>query len=119
MSKKLLVFFVLTILFSCEELIEVEDISNEVVDVLAPVDNVSVEDTTVNFTWEALDFAETYQLQIANPSFIEAEGILEDTLISATNFTKTLSIGTYQWRIKAINSGYQTLYSTQNLIIED
>jgi len=106
------------LIYGCEQLIEVEDISNETVSVLAPTNNTVLDDTSVNFSWESLDFSETYQLQIALPNFDTAEVIVEDTLISTTSFTKILEPDEYQWRVRALNSAYQTQYTTQNLTIE-
>ncbi|MBC2844633.1 hypothetical protein [Winogradskyella flava] len=119
MIRKLYLYSSVCCLLSCEQLIEVEDISNEVVIILAPANNSALDTTTVNFTWELLEFAESYQLQVAKPNFDMAELIVEDTIITTTYFNRTLDIGTYQWRIKGINSAYQTQYTTQSLSIED
>lgn len=119
MIKKISLLAILIAFYNCEDLIEVEDISNEVVTILAPSDNSTIDTTTINFSWEALEFAEDYQLQIATPNFETPEEVIADTIISTTHYTKTLLEGNYQWRIKAINFGYQTQYTTQNLIIED
>lgn len=119
MIKKIIVSVLLISLFNCEELIEIEDISNEAVIILAPSDNSTIDTATINFSWQAIEFAETYQLQIARSNFDAPEEIVEDTLINITNYTKTLSEGNYQWRIKAKNFGYETLYTTQNLTVED
>jgi hypothetical protein len=119
MIKKILVIVLFAILYNCEELIEVEDISSETVNILAPTDNTTLNYTTVNFSWQSLDFAESYQLQVAFPDFNNAQVIVEDTLLSTTSYTKILEMGSYQWRIKAINFGYETQYTTQNLTIEE
>jgi hypothetical protein len=119
MLKKLCVLSILILGFACEEIIEVDDISNDIVVVLAPVDDITINNTAVNFSWEALEAAETYHLQVALPNFNSAEEIVLDTLVSSTNFNQTLLVNEYQWRVKAINSGYETLYTTQNLTIED
>ena len=110
---------ILYVIVGCEELIEVEDISNKTVSILAPIDNTIIDDTTVNFSWQALEYAESYHLQIAQPSFNTAQIIVEDTIVSITSFTKVLNASGYQWRIKAINSAYETQYTTNNLTIED
>lgn len=111
----LLIGFVL----GCEELIEVEDISDETVSVLAPSNNAALDNTSVSFSWEPLDFAESYHLQIALPNFENTQVIVEDTIISSTGYTKSLEAATYQWRVKAMNFGYETGYTTQNLTIEE
>ncbi|WP_299334926.1 hypothetical protein [uncultured Psychroserpens sp.] len=119
MSKKIWIILLVFAVFNCEELIEVEDISNETVTILAPSNNLVIDNTNINFSWQPLDFADEYQLQIASPNFDNAEEIVEDTLISNTNFSKILATGDYQWRVKATNFAYETLYTTQNLTIED
>tara|TARA_Y100000815_G_C13203983_1_gene447867 strand:+ start:32 stop:391 length:360 start_codon:yes stop_codon:yes gene_type:complete len=119
MIKKLLFLFCVVYCFSCEELIEVEDISNDIVLVLAPVNDVVLNTNSITFSWDTLEFAESYRLQIARPDFELTEVIVEDTIVSTTNFNKTLTNGEYQWRVKAINSGYETPYTTQNLTIEE
>lgn len=114
-------FFIVGLIatYSCEELIEVEDISEETVTILAPVDNTTLNNTTVNFSWQPLDFAESYQLQVAFPDFDNAQVIVVDTLLSITSHTKILEMGNYQWRIKATNFTYETQYTTQNLTVEE
>jgi len=107
------------LIYSCEQLIEVEDISQDAVSILAPTNNTVLGDTSVNFSWESLDFSETYQLQIALPNFDTAEVIVEDTIINTTSYVKDLEVAQYQWRVRALNSAYQTQYTTQNLTIED
>ncbi|MHA7843216.1 MAG: fibronectin type III domain-containing protein [Winogradskyella sp.] len=119
MIKKILVIVLFAILYNCEELIEVEDISSETVNILAPTDNTTLNNTTVNFSWHPLEFAESYQLQVTFPDFNNAQVIVEDTLLSTTSYTKILDQGSYQWRIKAINFAYETQYTTQNLTIEE
>lgn len=114
-----LFFGVLLLLFSCKEIIEVEDISQEQISVLAPSNNSVLSISQVRFSWQELAFSETYNLQIATPNFLEATQILEDTLIFATEFNKTLDVGNYEWRVKAVNSAYQTQFQTQSFSIEE
>ena len=119
MIKRLTLLVCLIVLSNCEQIIEVEDISNEHIVVLSPVNNTTLTSNEVNFTWEPLDFAEQYQLQIAHPNFEAAEVFVEDTIITANSFIKPLVTNTYQWRIRALNFAYETQYTTQNLTIED
>ncbi|ARV08208.1 hypothetical protein BTO05_00595 [Winogradskyella sp. PC-19] len=104
---------------SCEEIIEVEDISQAQIDILAPTNDAVLNTTQLRFSWQDLEFSEYYRLQVATPNFLEAIQIVEDTLISTTEFNKILQVGDYQWRIKAINSAYQTQYQTQSFSIEE
>lgn len=103
---------------SCDDIIEVEDISNGTVVILAPTDNSLLTIANVNFSWQSLENAERYTIQIATPDFENATQILLDSTTTATNISKTLTEGNYQWRIKAKNSGYQTMYTSKSFTIE-
>lgn len=117
--KKLILSILAIVLFTCDDITEVEDISSKTVRVLAPVHNSVLSITNINFTWDALPEAEQYQLQIATPTFETATQILQDTTITITSYKKILGHGDYQWRIRAENSGYVTEYTTQKFTIEE
>lgn len=110
-----LVFF----LTSCDDIIEVEDISSKEVVVLAPTDNTILETIAVTFTWESLEDVESYHLQIATPTFENAQQIVKDSTLIGTSFSTTLEFKDYQWRIRAENSGYTTSYTQQSFKIEE
>ena len=113
------IVLILFLLWNCEEIILEEDISQEMVRVLAPTDNSVFSITTINFSWEPVEFADKYQLQIAVPNFQEALQIVEDTLVTQSNFTKSLNPQNYEWRVRALNSAYETIYTTQAFRIEE
>ena len=92
--KNIITLFILVFIFSCEQIIEVEDISNETLVILAPSNNIIIDTTTVNFSWKVLEFAETYHLQIAKPNFDVTQQMVEDTLISSTTCYSGLE---YYW----------------------
>ena len=109
--------FLTAILFmgfvSCEEILLETDISDEEVQLVAPANNTIFSSTGVSFTWEALADATKYRLQIAKPNFESPTQIVLDTVVSKTSFNQQLSIGTYEWRVKALNSAYETKYSSR------
>ena len=117
--KYLKVIALLVLLVSCEDILEVEDISNKTVIVLAPSDTSTLNITDINFSWDSVEDAEHYKLQIASPNFESANQIVLDTTITATSFNQTLELGNYEWRIRAENSGFETNYTTQSFTIED
>ncbi|MBR9914712.1 MAG: hypothetical protein GYB32_07785 [Algicola sp.] len=117
--KTILVSLITLCFLSCKDLIEVEDISAESVTVLAPMDNVTLNENIVTFSWEPLEYAETYQLQIVAPSFESPAQIVQDTIVLNNSFSGSFSANNYQWRIKALNFAYETQYTTQNLTIEE
>ena len=114
--KILLVLFCAT---SCKEIIEVQDISKRTVTALAPTDASAFTTTDIHFSWDAVEDAEKYKLQIASPDFENAMQIVEDTLVANTTFSKTLTSGAYAWRVRAENSDYQTAYTTQGFSITE
>lgn len=117
---KKLIFIILfgVVILACDDIIEVEDISERTVTVLAPTDESILTITDVNFSWSDVEGSEQYRLQIATPDFETSTQIALDTTIVLTNFTKTLDLGNYEWRIRAENSDYQTAYTTQRFTIE-
>lgn len=103
---------------SCEDFIE-QDISKKNVQILAPVDGLRTNSLTMTFWWEELDGAEQYKLQLVTPSFSAAQFVLLDTLVAGNRFDFQVSNpGTFQWRLKAINNGYETGYTTRSFTID-
>jgi hypothetical protein len=119
MYKRVLLLCLLFQFFNCEEIIEVEDISEENIIILAPSNDATLSASTINFSWQPLEYADQYQIQIATPSFEASQQIIEDTIVTVATYAKMLSSDTYQWRVKARNFAYETSYNTQNLIIEE
>lgn len=121
MNKSFLYKFTLSIislsLFSCEEILLVDDISNKEVTLIAPANNAALFSTGVSFFWDNVENAEKYHLQIAKPNFTNPVQIVLDTLVTKNSFTRQLNIGKYQWRIKAVNSGYETQYQIKSFEI--
>ncbi|WP_461445411.1 hypothetical protein [Maribacter sp.] len=108
----------------CEDLLEVPDISDEQVLLLAPSDSTTVVQTDVNFTWNEVYEATQYHIQVAAPSFENAAQIVVDTLIvvdslyAGPKFNKTLTDSAYEWRVKAQNSGYETDFSLNRFTVQ-
>ena len=118
--KKTVIFLLFFLgLMACDDIFEVTDISNNTVELLAPSDNVTLDTSALLFSWTALEDAESYHLQVAVPTFNDATQIIVDTLTSTLNYSTTLDNNTYQWRVRAENSGYQTNYTTQNFTVEN
>ncbi len=118
MKRPLIVFTVLAFGFlSCDDIIEVVDISEQTVYVLAPTDGVALYDDTVTFTWDAVDDAESYNIQIATPDFETATQIVTDSTVTTTFFNRSLNSGSYEWRVRAENSGYATAYTVQKFAL--
>lgn len=119
MKRKVLLLSALLSFIACDDIVEVEDISEAVVTLLAPSNDATLNITTLTFSWQNLEEAESYQIQIATPSFNEALQIVTDSIITSTSFSTTLDANVYEWRVRGENSGYQTQYTTQSFTIED
>lgn len=94
------------------------DISGEVVQIIAPVDGVVTSNPELTFSWEAVPFAENYKIQIATPNFENATQLLADEALTTTSYSHTLPDGEYQWRVKARNSVSETPYTTFSLTVK-
>lgn len=110
-------FLISLILISCEEILMVDDISKKEVTLTAPANNIALSSSGVTFSWQAVEGADKYQLQIATPGFEAPQQIVLDTLVSKNSYTQQLNIGKYEWRIKAVNSAYETMYTKRSFEI--
>ena len=77
--KSIMLSFLGVFLFSCDEIIMEEDLSDSQLVILAPADNAGFNSTSVTFTWQPLDGATSYVLQIAKPDFENATEIVLNT----------------------------------------
>ncbi|XLS30048.1 hypothetical protein ACJD0Z_04305 [Flavobacteriaceae bacterium M23B6Z8] len=98
---------------SCDDILEVPDISDASLTLLAPTEGAIVRGNTTTFSWEGVEDADDYLLQIATPNFANASQILLDTAVTRLNFTQPLLPNAYEWRLKARNSGFETSFETR------
>ncbi|PRX57192.1 fibronectin type III domain-containing protein [Flagellimonas meridianipacifica] len=117
MKRALTLFFGIAALLACEELLEVPNISEQQVQILAPVNGSIVTDSIVRLSWEGLSDAEGYVVQVAQPSFGNAAQLTVDTILPidttfvGTRLTTRLPNNSYEWRVKAFNSGFETEFA--------
>ncbi len=115
---------VIIILIGCSDVVEVEDISGQRVELLAPADSITTIDTTLVFRWSNLTSADSYRIQIAQPNFENAvqvviDSVITDSASTSPSINTTLSPNEYQWRVKAMNSAYETGYHTRSFTINE
>ncbi|WP_103069711.1 fibronectin type III domain-containing protein [Aquimarina sediminis] len=109
---------VLFIVFmGCEEVLFEEDLTEAKTILIAPSEGATVENTSVTFSWEAVDQATEYRLQLAQPNFENASQVVVDTTVTTTSFNTTLVKNGYQWRVRAQNSGSNTSYTTASFTV--
>jgi len=121
MSKKIIssLFLSVLMLYSCEEIFYETDISENVIEILAPTNNAELNAGIQNFSWNPVEGSESYVVQIAIPNFENAIQIILDSITTETIITQDLTANDYQWRVKALNSEYETVYSTNNFSVQD
>lgn len=118
MIKRLVcLLLLLSISYSCEEILLEDDISNETVKLIAPSNDAQFFSTGITFTWEPIENGTSYRIQIAKPDFENPIQIIADNVTDTTSFTTQLNVGKYQWRVQAVNSGYQTAHTTRSFTI--
>jgi hypothetical protein len=104
---------------SCSDIIEVQDISNTNVTLVAPIDNATLNITTLILSWDAVEDADNYKVQIARPNFEEILQLEKDSTLTGNSISVELAVGnTYQWRVRAQNSEYATSYTTYTFTLE-
>ncbi len=117
MKKLVLIFYFLIGLTACDDITEVDNITDQTITILAPTNESVLNSANLSFSWEALEGVENYRLQIATPNFENAAQIVEDTLITRANFNKTLDASNYEWRIKGVNAEHETAYTINGFTI--
>lgn len=108
MKHLILAILPLFFLNACSDFLE-EDISGDKINMLAPADNATLQQSAVTFVWERLEGATTYRLQVVTPSFDSTTNIVADMEVeNETSAEVILPIGHYQWRVTGKNFGYET-----------
>ncbi|MDT7831235.1 hypothetical protein RQM59_02530 [Flavobacteriaceae bacterium S356] len=116
MKKLIILCASLWLCMGCEAILE-DDISNESVVILAPAEGVQLTVGDATFSWQTLENATSYTIQVATPDFANATQIVVNTNTADNSATATLTAGSYQWRVSASNSEYTTGYTTINFTV--
>jgi hypothetical protein len=98
------------LLFGCNEIISV-NISEETPVIILPTVNDTIASNPVFFKWEEMTGATSYRIEIVSPSFSNIQSFPVDSVVYGTNFSIGLDSLHYEFRITAINSGYESLTS--------
>ncbi len=95
------------IFMACDDIIE-EDISDEMITIIAPKEDAVIIGNSIQFRWNTIEGAEEYRIQITTQ---EEQVLLLDSLVVLPVFDFTLNSGDYQWRVRGENFGYQSPFS--------
>jgi len=69
---------------------------------LSPHDGWVTQDHDITFVWEAVPEAASYQIQIDTTEAFTSSVLISDT-VTSTCYTTTLGLGTWYWRVQAID----------------
>lgn len=109
--------FLSMLMTGCNEFIE-DDLSGKSVGIISPANGQSVSTNMVYFSWNELEGADWYNIQIVKPSFSAIQQFVIDTNVSALSFTFSLPTGNYEWRIRPENSAYQGNYVLRSFSVQ-
>jgi len=102
--------------FSCSEFIEVP-VDDKTVELLSPGERAESANYDITFLWERTENALAYRLQIASPTFTDAQFYYADTTMKNNRFEISLEPGNYEWRVKGLNGSTETAYTTRSFTI--
>ncbi len=105
-TKILTILSLLIIFCACDDILE-EDIGNDAVVLIAPAEGDTIEGNTVNFSWQTLDGADNYRIQVLTDNQV----FEVDSLLLTNHFEYILNPGDYQWRVRGENFAYQSPYT--------
>lgn len=110
-----IVVLMLFSLSGCTDLIET-DISKKDIVLYAPKDNIKTKNYTNTFWWQEVTGATQYRLQVVQTDtlFRDSINLILDTVVSKTQFSKTLSPGNYLWSVFGQNNAYKSHRSAIN-----
>nr|WP_299384820.1 hypothetical protein [Allomuricauda sp.] len=97
-------------LTGCDDVF-VEDISDDTITIMAPVNESRLSGNAVQFRWTTLEGADNYHIQIIG----DQQNIVLDSLVEVSIFNYQIDPGAYQWRVRAENFAYVTPYTPISL----
>jgi hypothetical protein len=86
--------------------------------VLTPRDSLRTDVVSQLFFWYEVADAIDYELQIVSPSFSSINRFVLDTIVTTNKVQFTLTPGTYQWSVRALNNSSATDYTTHTLFVD-
>ena len=107
----------LSLTCACSDVFE-EDLENDYVDLVYPVDNLVTEFSTQTFSWNSVDGADRYHIQIVNGNFISPNYFVLDSFLESISITYNLFPGTFQRRVRCENSVSESPYSIRSIRID-
>lgn len=96
------------------------DITKSFPIIVAPKDSVIFQEINTRLSWEKIEGANFYRVNIAFPDFEKTTQIFLDTVVDQLHLMQALPLNKkLQWRVRAENEFYQSNYITKNLRVID
>lgn len=92
---------------ACNDIIA-KDISEETPVLILPGANDTISSNPVQFKWEEMEGATKYKLEVVQPSFSNIQSYVLDSIVTGTNFIIDLDSNVYEYRLTALNAGYES-----------
>lgn len=117
--KRILAFVLLGLaILGCRAVME-KDIEDGIVQLNSPSDGLRSGVFYQKFYWEKMDGASAYRIQISAGNFTDSMNLVTDSTTKATQYSTSLSKGTYQWRVAGVNNGYTSQFCPYRTLIID
>lgn len=113
----MLLLMLLVTIAGCKDVFE-EDLSDVTVTLISPGNGVETDQLQQLFSWEFVEDAIDYRIQIVKPNFAAIEKLELDSFTVNTNYSITLTPGVYEWRVKAFNGSSETAWTTSSFSID-
>ena len=107
-TKKIKILTVLSLFIgftACDDVLE-EDITNDRVDLVSPLDGDTIVGNNVQFLWNSLDGADMYNVQVYREG-----AIVVDSVVDSAPLSLVLGSNDYMWRVKGENFAYETAFT--------
>ncbi|MEN0005204.1 MAG: hypothetical protein AAF798_13715 [Bacteroidota bacterium] len=118
-TRLFILLLIITFFAQCADVL-VPDISEEEIMLISPGDSLQTLERSLSFTWEELEDATSYELQIVTPSFDAINTVVMDTITESTFISLDLNPGVYEWQVIGVNEAFSTTCcdSYQFIILE-
>lgn len=109
MNRQLFPILLPLLFFTACDDIFVEDISKDKVNIIAPKNDVILENENTTLVWDVLDGADEYHVIVVSPSFSDIRAYICDSITDDYKMKLSLHNGAYEWSVQACNSAYVSL----------
>ena len=101
----------------CEDVL-VDDLEGKQLLLVAPGDSVTVVQSNIQFVWETLEDAVTYNLQVVSPTFSGIQSYVLDSVVTGNKLAVLLQPGKYSWRVIASNQASEAISEVRYLEVD-